>query len=128
MNLRCNSSIKQASLLLVCLSLAIRALIPVGYMPAAIGDGWPVRACHNGLPHGLLDAHDGHHEASDEEHEALWDHCHFGVLSAVYNIENEYQFHIGDFEQDLVPAVEESRIPATRVIIFRSRAPPLSRH
>ncbi len=128
MNLRCNISLKQASLLLVCLSLAIRALIPVGYMPAAIGDGWPVRACHNGLPHGLLDAHDAHDEAGDEEHEALWGHCLFGVLSAVYSIENEYQFRIGDFEQVLVPAVDESRIPAARAIIFRSRAPPLSRH
>ena len=128
MNLRCNSSIKQASLLLVCLSLGIRALIPVGYMPAAIGDGWPVRACHNGLPHGLLDAHDGHHEASDEEHKTLWDHCHFGVLSAVYSIENEYQLRIGDFEQVLVPATDESRIPAARDIIFRSRDPPLLKH
>ena len=128
MNLRYDSSIKRTSLLLVCLSLGIRALIPVGYMPAAIGDGWPVRACHNGLPHGLLDANGGHYEASDEEHEALWDHCQFGVLSAVYSIEDEYQLHIRHFQQILEPAVDASLIPAARAIIFRSRAPPLSKH
>jgi hypothetical protein len=127
MNLRRNSSIKQASLMLVYLSLGIRALIPVGYMPAAIGDGWPVRACHNGLPQGLLDAPEGHHEASDEEHEALWEHCLFGVLSAVYSIENEYQFHIRDFQQDLVPTIDASRILAARASVFRSRGPPPSK-
>ena len=34
---------------LVVLGLLCRALIPAGFMPAAIGDGGPVAVCHSGL-------------------------------------------------------------------------------
>ena len=128
MYLRRNSYIKQASLLLVCLSLGIKALIPVSYMPAAVGDGWPVKACHNGLPHDRFEAHGEYHKAIGEDHKALWEHCYFGVLSADFNVEDEYQFEVGDFEKSLLPAIDASRMPAARPIVFRSRAPPLSKH
>jgi len=127
-NQRFNRNINQALLVLVCLLFGIRAFIPVGFMPDAFGDGWPVRACHDGLPHGLLDAHGENHEASDEEHEGLLEHCSFGVLSAVYSIENEYQFKTNFSKQILVPANDASSIPAARVIAFRSRAPPQLKH
>lgn len=124
MNLRLYTIIKQASLLLFCLSVGIRVLIPVGYMPAAISDGWPIRLCHGSLAHALLAGHDGYHEINREEGETLSDNCSFDALSNLYGIGNEYRFHIADFEQDLTPAVHAAHLTATRAIAFRSRAPP----
>lgn len=38
------------------LSFASKLLVPVGYMPAALGDGGPIRLCDSGLAGALLDA------------------------------------------------------------------------
>jgi len=110
-------------LLLTYLSLACRLLIPAGYMPAAVGNGWPVRICYSGLPEGLSSDHGGHHENNGED-DLLGEHCFLGALLSAAAIASEYGFHIPYFSQDLSPAAYAQISIETTVVGFRSRAPP----
>lgn len=57
-------------LLALAVTLLLRAMIPAGFMPAAIGGGFPLQVCPSGLPDGALarlagehggHSHHGHH-------------------------------------------------------------------
>ncbi|MDZ7685417.1 MAG: hypothetical protein U5O39_10810 [Gammaproteobacteria bacterium] len=41
---------RRTSLFVTFVTFAINLMIPVGYMPAAIGSGSPVMLCHSVLP------------------------------------------------------------------------------
>jgi hypothetical protein len=74
-----------ASLLLLSASLLLRALIPIGYMPAAAGSGLVFEFCPEGIPKEFVQilagdsasghGHAGHGEAADDVH-----HCSVGHL------------------------------------------------
>lgn len=44
-------------------SLLLRVLVPAGYMPAPVADGWPLQLCPDGMPMAAMRAllGDGHH-------------------------------------------------------------------
>lgn len=125
MSPRAPAFLKHASLLVFGLSVVVRMLIPTGYMPAAIGDGWPVTLCQHGMPHGLFaDAHHRHHADSDKT-ATLWDTCTFGASSAVYGPGSELQIGITAPENVAVPVARAALVSVTSVVPFQSRAPPV---
>jgi hypothetical protein len=116
----------RTALLVTCVSLAFKFLIPVGYMPAAIGDGWPVRMCYSGLP-ASLNAHDDHHEHSKTD-EQRWEQCSFGVLYSAVAITSEYALPALNLSEARTPAAYLWYLLDTNVFAFHSRAPPTRIH
>ncbi len=53
-----NSTLHKSALL----ALVFRALFAAGFMPVAADSGWLIALCHQGLPAGILDTSDGHHQ------------------------------------------------------------------
>ena len=123
MSLRFLERARRALLLLTYLSLACKLLIPAGYMPAAVSDGWPVKLCYSGLPENLSSHQGSHHEHNGED-DLGFEHCPLGALASTATLASDYTFDISYFSQDLSPATYfRFAIPAT-VVGFRSRAPP----
>jgi hypothetical protein len=122
MSLRHNRRIRRAVYLITCVSLAFKFLIPVGYMPAPIGDGWPVRMCFTGLPASLV-AHDDHHEHSKTD-ELQWESCSFAVFFSAYAITSDYASQELILSQAPLTTTYVRHSTDTTVFAFHSRAPP----
>lgn len=124
MNLRHTGRAGRLLLLVTYLSLACKFLIPVGYMPAAIGDGWPVRLCLAGLPADLFSHGEGHHQ-HDRSDDNKWQTCSFGVMSSAAAVTSEPALNvplpIATPLQVVCPGIVEN----ATVVAFRSRAPPV---
>ena len=135
---------------LVLLAMLCRVWIPVGFMPAAIGDGGPVAICHGGTAgeffrglaearleaashagHANHDSHDGSaaHEALDSatspaaDH-AAWEHCPFGAAFGAALVSAEVDAGLLTLGRALEP-VEPARLVADTIVSsYRARAPP----
>ena len=110
-------------LLVTYLSLACKFLIPVGYMPAAIGDGWPVRLCLSGLPENIF-SQGSHHHGHEQSDDSKWQTCSFGVMSSAVAVTSDTATNA------LLPIAAPVQTEPTSVmanatpVAFRSRAPP----
>ena len=123
MNLRHTGRAGRLLLLVTYLSLACKFLIPVGYMPAAIGDGWPVRLCLSGLPAELFSNGDSHHK-HDRADDSKWQNCSFGVISSSVAVTSDPATNSPlPVAIPLQSACTAMAVNAT-VVAFRSRAPP----
>lgn len=83
---------------LVLTGVALRALVPAGYMPATAGSGLLFELCHERLPAGFMaalaadDGHTHHHASHDRhgEHGKSFGDCSMGhllLLAAVETVE-----------------------------------------
>ena len=72
--------------------VALRALVPMGYMPASPGSGLLFEVCHDGMPLSIAapSSHAGghahgahHHDAGGDEHVMAADGCALGHILAV---------------------------------------------
>jgi len=126
MNPRLLRLAKRALLHVFYVAFAIKLLVPVGYMPTALGDGWPIKLCYSGLPANVLGDHGTHHDhdLDGEEDESAWEHCPLGALAAASGVPAEYLFHLLRARQGSSPAPYAGYSIANRVVGFRSRAPP----
>ena len=119
---------KQALVLVFYLAFAVKLLIPVGYMPTAIGDGWPLRLCDAGLSGAVFSEtgrqHEHDHDHDGEQDELQWEHCPLGALAAANGIPIEHHIELSFRGQDFSPGQHVIQSIATRVVGFRSRAPP----
>lgn len=123
MSLRHNRRISRTVLFITCVSLACKFLIPVGYMPAPIGDGWPVRMCHTGLPASLI-AHDDSHHQHSQAGDLRWEQCSFGALFSADSVVNEYALQeLNPGEAPVLSTYNRHSIDTT-IVAFHSRAPP----
>jgi hypothetical protein len=127
MNFRCRNRARKALLYAFYIAFAAKTLIPVGYMPAALADGWPIRLCE-AFPAGVLvsdhGAHHDHGEDDDDEGDQHWRHCPLGALASAAGIPSEYRIRLSSPGQDYLPPPLVSRPVAVRALGFRSRAPP----
>ena len=113
--------------------VALRALVPVGYMPAPLADGLPFVLCPGSAPYLTLPGSGGHHggdaghvPAHDDAAAAApaWESCPFGVFFGQVAPASEYAA--------LTPAPSESPTFAEPDAIvrpaltrsWRARAPP----
>ena len=133
------------------LSFAFRALVPVGFMPAALADGGPFKICHGGVAGALFSAlaerthgaHSGHsahhHHAQAAAGDALgsgdelpaghagWEHCPVGAAVAQAAITSA-GIHFEPVPHEQAFARIEPRALVARVIpsVYRARAPPIA--
>ena len=110
-----------------CVAFATKLLIPVGYMPSSLADGWPIKLCDAGLPVIGHSAHHSHHDNhGDNSHEQQWKYCPLGVLAAAAAVPGAYELVLpngaGAADPPFLPIAQPL---APRAIGFRSRAPPL---
>lgn len=136
----------------LALGFICRALIPAGFMPAAIGAGGPIAVCHGGLAgaffrqiaedrgghgahgfaHGDADSHAGHQApdtagaAPDQASHEAWEHCPIGAAFGPAAVGGEFAPDLLTLEHELEP-VEPARPAAfLPVSSYRARAPPSS--
>jgi len=111
---------------LFAFGLMLRVVIPAGLMPSAVGDGWPLKICPDGISVELMvelfgDAH-AHHKA---EGDANFAQCEFSSgLSAQDLSFNSLILPPGLAEQALIELSQVSTLQYQLWRYFRSRAPP----
>lgn len=74
-------------LMAAALTLLLRTLVPAGYMPAPLTNGWPVQICPDGLPLAAVEAllgqaHDHHHHGGHADagnDTAMPEQCELGA-------------------------------------------------
>ena len=105
----------------------LRALIPIGYMPASAGTGLLFELCPDQLPVGVTFAnseHDHHHH-HDESESASGDACDIGhMLASAWADSADYETPIEEpFVDFLQTRIYRSVMLVVRRI-YASRAPP----
>jgi hypothetical protein len=72
------------ALLLLLATLALRAVIPIGYMPGSFGGELLLELCPDGVPIAMIQAlsgdHHHHGDGSDETKDAIPDQCQTGHI------------------------------------------------
>jgi hypothetical protein len=108
----------------------VNALVPVGYMPAALASGAPVRLCDSVLELPGNDTssdtgaehhhHDGHEQASEQ-----WEHCKFGALSGAAPLAGADEITVPYFNDDYrFPSDGQGLLPVAERRANLVRAPP----
>ena len=120
--------IRKHALLFLCATFVLRALVPVGYMPAAWSDGLPFVLCPEGLPASVVDILGGHDHQHGSEEDAsasdAADQCNFGhIVSSAFLLHDvaPVNLPIMGFHQPVAP---EYFTGAASVIAYLPRGPP----
>lgn len=115
---------------LVLALVALRALTPVGYMPAPAGSGLLFVLCPEGLPAVLTAALSGkgthHHHGSGEGPASATtaDHCPIGhLLSPAMALDDTQELQLPQPQADFSVEVSRPLLGVTRTD-YRARAPP----
>jgi len=133
---------------LALLAVACRALVPVGYMPAALSDGGPVKVCHGGLAGAFFAAlaeqrattgsHAGHGEGAEHGHahspgshgdqapagHEAWEHCPVGTVFAHAALTSDIAITIASPAQSFEPIAPTRTHQTVFTGSYRARAPP----
>lgn len=123
MKLRFAGRASRLLILITYLSLACRFLLPVGYMPAPIANGWPARLCLTGLPTGFL-ADDAHHHGHHQTDKNSLQTCSFGACCSHEAAALSIALQISVVNDVPLPVAHSQNSIDTTFVEFRSRAPP----
>jgi hypothetical protein len=133
-------------------ALAAKFLVPVGYMPASLADGGPIRLCESGpvlgTPSAASSPHASHAQhthssshagdsgslndpaaAGEHDHDDSsaghhdWERCSLGGLAA---IAGEWQIAVATLPPARIAVAASTSFSRQTVVPFRSRAPPLA--
>ncbi len=121
-------------------TLLLRAMIPAGFMPAAIGAGFPLQVCPSGLPQGALARLAGepaahHHHIQHEHHDAggsgdgghaySAEQCPIAHLIAAAALPVSAGPAVPALPAAVIVAPAPRHPAAARVHHYRSRGPPV---
>lgn len=118
---------KKALLSAFYLAFLMKALVPVGYMPAALADGSPIRLCdavYGDLVYDHASPHDHDHDQGEDPGEQ-WEHCPLGALTGAAGLLSEHIFQLLWSQHERYPAPVSRQRVTLLALGFRSRAPPL---
>jgi hypothetical protein len=109
------------------MALLLRAAIPVGYMPAAVGSGLPFVLCPENIPAEFLyrvtgeqGGHSAHHTDHSDDH-----HCPVGhLLLSAFAVGDQIQFVAILPAPEFAPVPEYAGIPAAPRSHYEPRGPP----
>lgn len=115
----------RALVTLAALAMALRVMVPVGFMPSSTANGWYLELCPDGLPAHVMVALFGEHHAHHGGDDSSFYQCDYGggTLGAAL-LDTGAPFTTPHVSADPVAVVETSLPAGTRVFGFRSRAPP----
>lgn len=118
------------------LAVATKLLVPVGFMPAAVADGSPIRLCDGGraavmhtqmampAPDAMAGSAHDHGKEGAGHHE--WERCSLGGLASMAAVAFEISFAVAESGADHEPrpaAMDRRSIERPRR--FLARAPPV---
>jgi hypothetical protein len=140
-------SLRVASRGVVAAAVAIKLLVPVGYMPAAIADGGPIRLCDSGpagaiaslrsaandVPahqsgdhaHGHAHGHGHDHDESGASHHD-WERCYLGGLSSLAAVSTDWHFSVPALRPAAIATADREFVTRLAVFAFRPRGPPIT--
>jgi hypothetical protein len=121
---------------LLLLGLAVRIVMPAGYMPAPIGEGGPFVPCPGGLSGALFLVDHGsgsgtHHshgtgDAADADASTdVWEFCPFGAVFGSAVLVNDSYSALPVVQQGAPPAHRRLPVSLPELRPFHARAPPL---
>ncbi|HEX6993062.1 MAG TPA: hypothetical protein VF339_02845 [Gammaproteobacteria bacterium] len=130
---------------LALIGFLCRALVPVGFMPAPLADGGPIRICDGGIAGALLaalteqrasavqpaaDTHaDAHHSQHDDHQRGLdhegWERCPIGTAFAFAVLAYDLALPLPSLEHVLAEGERDVAIPRALPSHYHARAPPL---
>lgn len=137
---------------IVFAAVVAKLLVPVGYMPAALAEGGPIKLCDSYLPTPFpampaVDAnaadsnhaahpsapgdsdmeHAGHAGGGEHGHKHSWERCSLGGLASLAVLApSDWQLALLAVEADRVQEAATDAPVARIVVAFRSRGPPLA--
>jgi Protein of unknown function (DUF2946) len=115
---------KQPLLYALCVAFAIKALIPLGYMPAAFGEGWPIKLCHAWPMPGHAQHHEHAHHDGGKQSDDEWEHCPLGALAAAPVLQSEHRLDLPPPPRSFGATTAAAVTIVATAIGFRARAPP----
>jgi hypothetical protein len=116
---------------LLFLGLAVRVVMPAGYMPAALGEGGPFVLCPGGLTGAsffLAAGSEGEHHdhGSDESGEVnAWEFCPFNTVSGSFGPVTDLPAAVSSFDTLAPIAAPELPWRSRFTGALRARGPPL---
>ena len=115
----------RALVALAALAMALRVMVPVGFMPSSTANGWYLELCPDGLPTQVMVALFGEHHAHHGGDDNSFYECDYGggTVGAAL-LDTGAPFATAFAAADPVAADDTSLPAGTRVLGFRSRAPP----
>lgn len=121
---------QRLAVLLVLAGMALRALTPLGYMPASADSGLLFELCPDQLPAGFefagkTAAHHHHHQDDSASSAASADLCDFGhlLISAMADAIVTTPIPVAAPTFDVIPA-STATLPRRLAHAYLSRAPP----
>jgi hypothetical protein len=123
--------LRQARELLVraaFLAVACKALIPIGYMPAALADGSPVMLCpaYGAWATQAMGSMLDEHGDADEQgsNPSPWQHCPLGALAAAAAFSSEFTFSLPDSTPAPVEPFDPTWFSIEGALGYSPRGPP----
>lgn len=115
---------------LIFLCLAVRVIMPAGYMPAAIGEGGPFVLCPGGLTGATailssLSHAGGHHGDLHGDGLHFWEFCPFDAAFGTAIVDNDIEVVLPAFRQFFASARPQLAPRPAAPHPFHARAPPL---
>lgn len=140
---------RQIGLRLVLAGFLVRALIPIGFMPAPLAAGGPIMLCHGGLAgaffqalteqsrdnaahgHTADDSAMDHHAQSDHASDtdptqefSAWDHCPTGATASAAALAPGFSISLLALAHAQPDPELHVGTPATPLKSYQARAPP----
>lgn len=123
-------AIRYNALCILLAGLILRAITPLGYMPASPGSGLLFELCPGQLPAsftlpGKTPGHDHHNQGAEDKSQPEPDHCPIGhLLSAAVTVDDglsDERARVQAADFTIPPSAVR---PQTPFSAFRSRGPP----
>ena len=122
------ANIRRNTLILLLAAMALRALMPVGYMPGSLSSGLLFELCPDGMPAGFVQALGGqhHHGAGDDDAAAhSFEQCTTGHLLAPAAITSSAPATLDLPDQPALSTIPRLLVTAAPRVAYSSRAPPV---
>lgn len=116
-------------LLMLFAALALRAVIPLGYMPGSLASGMLVEMCPDGMPAEFVQLlggqhHHGGHDAGGDSPSASIEYCSMGHLLAPTAVAADEPAILDIPRQFSLPTFSRRETHSSEFVSYFSRGPP----
>lgn len=118
-------AIRRVFLRATFLALVCNFAVPMGYMPAALADGGPIKLCPSGWPLTVKLSHAAGGKHSDGGDS--WEHCAYGAASSSPALAaGEHKIALPRIKDTPIGRGQSLQIGRRAISGFQSRAPPMT--